>query len=100
MVLKGRFLIMVKGVYVSVVDRATNKNIDYFRVNVDNAKKAKKIANSRYENKYVNVYILEDTVCGYYIAFEKSFTNCKTNWRTCNYNVNYIDENLPIFPEE
>ena len=34
---------MVKGVYISVVDRATNKNIDHFRINVDNAKKAKKL---------------------------------------------------------
>ena len=33
---------MVKGIYISVVDRATNKNIEYFRINVDNAKKAKK----------------------------------------------------------
>ncbi len=65
---------MVKGVYISVVDRATNKNIEYFRINVDNAKKAKKIADSKYENRYVNVYILEDTVCGFYVAFEKSFT--------------------------
>ena len=91
---------MVKGVYVSVVDRATNKNIEHFRINVNEAKKAKKILDKKYANKNLNVYIMEDTVCGFYVAFEKSFTNCKTNWRTCGYNVNYADDSIPLFPEE